>query len=1267
MNETVINEAALSEEQAVRLKKKGIKRTTDSVKELNGRSAIINMSKIVYKNDSSYIESLVKYCDSIRSYQQKLIAVPVSAWYRINRERMEEAHNPIGAICRYIKQTPSEFRVKFKGITFIFYNANKQSFALVADEYKASEYRTVLQLLNDLVDVSDEVALPVSDIRPRGGSSKSPVKDIVKTKPKEDDIEEKKAELVDAVTTAAENSEDEEEAWKQLEEDEMVAKLLAELEEDDSNTPTFNAARTSRMAKINDEFMEKSMRGKKIKDILTITPTNVELPSKHLKVDSINEEWTDMKFINFQENYDINADIVRMLYSLSTKTYPISIIDIKIEDTSTNMDYIDTYTVQTEDGFGKRATLTFDIPKFKNNRFMRLRGNEKIMSGQLMLLPCLKTDEDTVQCVSNYNKIFVRRHGLKGRSYPSSDVLNKALHKFTNLYKGNKDIKIWFGDNTAICSKHELPADYIDLASEVNRIETKTSIYYFNQDEYYQNFKVDQNLGLPYAVNKADNSIRYFDGEGENKLISMQILKELMADSGEFEEICRTIKPASRLNYSEASLMANKIPLVVVMGYSIGLTGLFKYCKGAKLDDKKDYDPNKYGLIKFSDGYLVYPITYSNSMLLNGLATCPTEMYSIMDVDKRSMWLDFLDEFGGRILSDGLDNFVDCFIDPITEEVCNDCSIPSDYFGMLMYANNLLADNKYNRHTDISGNRYRTIEIVAGYFYKALSKAYTDYKVQVKRGRKVGISMKRSAVIDLVMEDPMSSDLSILNPLLEREAANSVSFKGLSGMNSDRSYGLDKRTYDDSMINKLALSTGFAANVGINRQTTIDMDIVGTRGYIKPTKKEEMSVTKSFGMTEAVTPFGTTRDDPFRSAMTFIQTSKHSMRTVKSAPLLITNGADEAMTHMASETFVVKAKGPGRVVEVEPDQYMIVEYRTPKMTPEGNTYTNEYIDLRENVKKNSDGGFYITLKLDTDLKVDSIVKEGDILAYDKSSFSNKLGESDNPAYNIGVLAKVAIMNTDEGFEDSTSISSWLSEAMATDVVVEKDIDISKNTNVYNIVKVGQEVQEGDPLIVFQNSFDEDDANALLKSITDPEYVSDLGRIRLKSKYTGVIQDIKIYRTCELEEMSDSLKSIVIPYEKEIKARKKKFQQYGAPGENLLEPDYKMQASGPMKNNQDGVKIVFYIKYNDKMSVGDKCVAQSANKGVVKNIFPEGQAPFSEYRPEEDIHALFAARSFNARMVTSVWTSGAINKVMIELDRQVKEIMGIKPKSLEEIQ
>lgn len=401
--------------------------------------------------------------------------------------------------------------------------------------------------------------------------------------------------------------------------------------------------------------------------------------------------------------------------------------------------------------------------------------------------------------------------------------------------------------------------------------------------------------------------------------------------------------------------------------------------------------------------------------------------------------------------------------------------------------------------------------------------------------------------------------------------------------------------------------------------------------------------------------------------MTFIQTSKHSMRTNKSMPLLITNGADEAMPYIASDMFAFKAKENGKVVEIIDDDYMVVEYDNPVVTQEEKSFKNEYVNLREEVMKNSDGGFYITLKLNTDLKVGSRFKKGDIIAYDRSSFSNKNGETDNLSYNLGVLAKVAIMNTDEGFEDSTSVSPWMSDAMATDVVVEKDKDLSKDTNVYDIVKVGQQIQEGDPLIIFQNAFDEKDANLLLKNITDSDFVSDLGRIKLKSKYTGVIQDIKIYRTCEIEDMSESLQKIVREYEKGIKSQRQKFKTYTMAGENILDPDYKMEATGIMKNNPDGVKIVFYIKYNDKLSVGDKVVAQSANKGVVKNIFPEGKEPFSEYRPNENIHALFAARSFNARMVTSVWTSGAINKCLVELDRQVKEIMGIDWVPLEDME
>lgn len=77
--------------------------------------------------------------------------------------------------------------------------------------------------------------------------------------------------------------------------------------------------------------------------------------------------------------------------------------------------------------------------------------------------------------------------------------------------------------------------------------------------------------------------------------------------------------------------------------------------------------------------------------------------------------------------------------------------------------------------------------------------------------------------------------------------------------------------------------------------------------------------------------------------------------------------------------------------------------------------------------------------------------------------------------------------------------------------------------------------------------------------------------------------------------------------------------------------------------------------------------QAANKGVVKTLFAPGDEPYTKSRPDQPIHALASSRSFNARMVTSPIVSGAINKGLIELDRQVKEIMGLEQRPIEDIQ
>jgi len=998
-------------------------------------------------------------------------------------------------------------------------------------------------------------------------------------KDKDAEVKDKaaKEELVASIAKAAEEATDEDEAMEILDDNKRVAEILRDLEDNDYGGPAISKARAARVAKLKDAYTGSSINGKKVSELIAEGEKKEaeELPTSSLKVNSPNKEWEDMKFVNFNKIYDIDEDISLILGCFADKKYPVAVRNVTVEDTSTSLDHVLTYRAEMEDVNGKRFTLTFDMPKFKNNRFMMLRGSPKVIAGQLMNLPCTKTNDSTVQVVTNYNKITVERYGSIGKSMPSSDVLIKSLKKYT----GNK-IKISTGNNSVVATKYELPIDYIDMANFYNSIETPDMLYYFNQDKFFEQWKIDLTKGIPFAYSKKEKTILYYDPSTAEENVTEFIANHLCAADPAFDEIYKTTKPARVHMYSRTIVMKKEIPTIVTICNAISFNELLNRTKTKyRIETKRvRIDPNREGMVRLDDAYFIYEMTPANSLLFNGLEACGIEAYKINDLNKRRTWVEILDNFGDpRYLSDALDNFAELFVDPITKEVCHDTKIPDDYVGLLLYANALLVDNSYIKHTNIYGNRYRTTEVVAGHLYKALAKSYEDYMKAVKSGRKQqAMTMKRTAVIDLIFANPVMSDLSIMTPLLEVENNYSATFKGLTGLNSDRAYGLDKRTYDKSMENKLALSTGFAANVGINRQTTMDMDIKGKRGYIKPTDDEkDIDFTKKLAVTEALTPFGTTRDDPIRSAMNFTQTAKHSMPVDHSSPLLITNGADEAISYMVSDEFVWRAKDNGSVAEIHPD-YMIAKYRNGEA---------EYISLKDEVKKNSDGGFYITIKLSTDLKAGDKFKYGDILAYDKKSFSDKMGENEGLAYNVGVLAKVAILTTDEGFEDSTVISEWLSNAMGTTVVTQIPVTLSANANIYDIRKIGDSVEEGDPLVTIQDSVNEKDIAALLHNISDSDFVSDLGKVKIKSKYTGVVQDIKIYRTCELEAMSNSLRKIVSDYEKGIKNKKAIYKKNNVDGINELDPDYRMAPTGKLKNVRDGVMIEFYVKYTDTMGAG----------------------------------------------------------------------------------
>ena len=1245
-----------------------------------------------------------------KGYTKKTVLIPVNEWAgdipTTSLFEFSKSINPFSMIVRLFKK-PKENLDKLAGMDFIFIG-NNSWFKMKMEDLDMKNlnlFKTnILKIRNndivednvpeDKEDIKTRLISKIEDLTGIEVNNVSRVQDVDPTVPYKAEIKDQPKLIVakgitgadqvidptkiekpteDKINQSVENivdyTKNAEEAEKEMDNSVDLKELILQAKNDQDDTFKISATRKARMDDLNDKFLKEKIANSTIAELVATEDTPLESTDLSKNVETIDDEWANLKKPNFEADYNIDADIMKCLHSLSqNKDVPMSVIDVSMEDRSTSEDSIITYTVHLEDSLGKRHTLRFDMPKIINKRFLRLRGNDKIIPGQLINLPIIKTDEDTVQVVSNYNKIFITRYGQVGKINQSTNALIRALTKLKeNNYKlevkDDNDIptpsKIDLGNNAKISAKYELPAEYVELSKIFNKITTSDGrVYYFNRDELIHKLeekkvKIESDQGFMVVGITKDNQPITVPEEG----VSSSLINHL----GIHKYAYTFMKPGARMTYSQASILNSKIPLIVVMAYTAGLTGALN-AAGIEYNLSEKRPTNTKNYFRFNDGFLSFNDSYAPdaALLVNGLAVINTQEYSLIDIDTKAMWLDVLDDFGGRNRADGLDSFANLMMDPITVEVCKTYKLPTDYIEVLAYASSLLTTNKFNRHTDITGNRFRTNERLVHFLYKALATSYGMYLREIKNNRKdAKMTMKQSAVIDMALSDVTTSDLSKLSPLLELESANTVTFKGLSGMNSDRSYSLDKRTYDKTMINKLSMSTGFSATVGINRQATINMGIESTKGYIKSGGElDRMSDANTLSITEALTPFGTTRDDPFRTAMTFIQTSKHGMRTNSQDPLLVTNGADQALPYLTSDTFAHKTKWDAVVEEVN-DDYMIIANKS-------NRSEKEFIDLREKVEKNSDGGFFITIKLDLakNYKKGQTIKTGEIIAYDKDSYSDKVGVG-NLAYNIGTLTKVAIMHTDKGFEDSAIISQDLSEKMASEIVLQVDVLMDAKDIDIQCVEIGKPLHEGEVIMSYRAALEDQDATDIINKMVSKnagneskELMDEIGKIKVKSKVTGKLQDIRIYSTIPTSEMSKSLAAFVNKYNAPIDKMKSKLSKLGIDASQYGTSGV-LPAVGKLKHAEGKVLVEFYIKYYDKMSVGDKLVYFSALKGVVKEIFPEGKEPYSEYRPEEKVHSFLPVGSVNARMVTSVLTLGAINKVLIELDRHVKDIMGVK--------
>lgn len=261
---------------------------------------------------------------------------------------------------------------------------------------------------------------------------------------------------------------------------------------------------------------------------------------------------------------------------------------------------------------------------------------------------------------------------------------------------------------------------------------------------------------------------------------------------------------------------------------------------------------------------------------------------------------------------------------------------------------------------------------------------------------------------------------------------------------------------------------------------------------------------------------------------------------------------------------------------------------------------------------------------------------------------------------MGKLCKVAITSSDSTYEDSCIVSHSLSSDMSSFITMKKEITLGTNANVDFLVKKGDTVKSGDPIVIFENAFEDSSINDLLNSLGDEfsEVISDLSKNRLASKYTGRIVDVQIYYNRDLEEFSPSLQKIIKDYIKTNKSKRK------AISDNIQSLDHssiKLPILDKQEGNRiggsvvDGIKIEVYIEYEDQLARGDKIAFYTATKAVISLVTKEGESPFSESDSNEEIQAIVSPLSIVSRMCVDIYNALFLNKFLVYLKKKALDM------------
>ena len=953
-----------------------------------------------------------------------------------------------------------------------------------------------------------------------------------------------------------------------------------------------------------------------------------EIPDIKMVVDKsmLKSTLTDLN-----KNY-VNKILPRQIAAMpmNAQRMGVAVTDFKVkEHQDAANDWVE-YSVQLTPIKGAVNTVKFRLPKIKDDGSFIANGVRNRMVTQKADMPIRKVSSSRVSLTSYYGKVFINRSGKV-----VNDIGAWATRQLiaAGLNPKNEAIKdIGLGTNKI---SGVVPRLYSGIAKSISTFKTVDCDFYFVHGKREQHFGAE-------LVKQVEREGHVVCGSKGSQVITMSPNGDFHLHTKNKVEFLGDLPAAVKMDFTkkpieltEVKVFGKDIPTGVVLGYHLGIERLCKLLKVKYKTHQKgtriSLADNEYA-IAFKDEYLIVSRDDAlASLILGGFNSYKNAIrnYHINDFNSKEVYFNVLDHMGltGRYLNE-MDLLEAMFVDPITLDILKQMGEPTTWIGLLVRSSELLLTDEHLDEVDMEGMRFRGYERLAGVIYNEMVNGIRMYNTRpVKSNAKVEINPK--ATWNRVLQDPSVQLVEETNPIQMLRQLELVTYSGEGGR-SGQTMVKRNRVYHPSNMGIISEATADSGNAGITTYFSADPKLANQYG-VAGKRTEEDGNARMVSTAVLLTP-GADRDDFKRANFISVQNGQGvACNGYQTQP--IRTGYEQVMAHRADPMFAYAAPEDGVVKEIT-DKALIIEI--------GKGKEKETVNIEIGTIHGTFSGSHVPHNVVTDLKVGAKFKKGHVLSYHTGWFARDVFDPTQVSYKHGSMARVALMEGNDTFEDACAVSYDFSTKMSTPTTYIRSISVPFEDEVIDLINEGRYVKTDDVLCTLDSGFSD-------VSRMDTETVETLKAIAAnapKAKYRGTISKIEVFYRGNKEQMSKTLRAIVEKYDRKRAKDAKELNKSATTGELF---DNIFFDKEPLVQGNAIIRV--FIDKDLECGVGDKLVVANQLKTIISRVVT-GKQLCEDGTP---IDLYFSYKAVEARIVLSPLINGTTNTILRTIGRNAIDL------------